>query len=84
MYMDFAQPLLEERGYGEYVRLPLADLPLLWLAFLSDPSNSGKIHSDVKTRWQQGDKEVRRSMCTPTYHAYCTYYTYCTCHAYYP
>ena len=48
MYMDFAQALIEERGYGDYVRLPLEHLPLLWLAYLSDPSNSGKIHSDVK------------------------------------
>ena len=36
MYMDFAQALLEERGYGEYVRLPIEHLPPLWLAYLSD------------------------------------------------
>ena len=62
MYMDFAQPLLEERGYGDYVRLPLEHLPLLWLAFLSDPSNSGKMHNNIKARWAQGDTEVVEAM----------------------
>ena len=62
MYMDFAQPLLEERGYGEYVRLPIEHLPLLWLAYLSDPSNSGKMHNDVKSRWLQGDEHVLVAM----------------------
>ena len=62
MYMDFAQALLEERGYGEYVRLPIEHLPPLWLAYLSDPSNSGKMHNDVKSRWLQGDEEVLAAM----------------------
>ena len=62
MYMDFAQRLLEERGYGEYVRLPIEHLPLLWLAYLSDPSNSGKMHNDVKSRWLQGDEHVLAAM----------------------
>ena len=62
MYMDFAQALLEERGYGEYARLPIEHLPLLWLAYLSDPSNSGKMHNDVKSRWLQGDEEVLAAM----------------------
>ena len=62
MYMDFAQALIEERGYGDYVRLPLEHLPLLWLAYLSDPSNSGKIHSDVKARWKQGEREARPAL----------------------
>jgi glucuronokinase len=64
MYMDFDKALIEERGYGEYVRLPVAHLPLLWLAYLSDPSNSGKIHSDVKARWKQGEPEVVEAMKT--------------------
>lgn len=50
--MDFEQSLIESRGYGEYRRIPTSNLPPLWLAYLSDPSNSGKIHSDVKARWK--------------------------------
>ena len=62
MYMDFAQSLLEERGYGDYVRLPIEKLPLLWLAYLADPSNSGKMHNNIKSRWAQGDQEVVDAM----------------------
>ena len=62
MYMDFDRELMEGRGYGEYARLPTENLPLLWLAYLSDPSNSGKIHSDVKARWKAGEREVVDAM----------------------
>mmetsp|Transcript_105739 Transcript_105739/g.341064 ORF Transcript_105739/g.341064 Transcript_105739/m.341064 type:complete len:627 (-) Transcript_105739:39-1919(-) len=64
MYMDFAEELLETRGYGDYQRLPCKNLPPLWLAYLPDPSNSGKIHSDVKARWRQGDQTVVQGMRT--------------------
>uniref|UniRef100_A0A7S3AL00 GHMP kinase C-terminal domain-containing protein n=1 Tax=Haptolina ericina TaxID=156174 RepID=A0A7S3AL00_9EUKA len=62
MYMDFDRELIESQGHGRYERLPTANLPPLWLAYLSDPSNSGKIHSDVKNRWLQGDAEVVEAM----------------------
>ena len=62
MFMDFEKSLIEGRGYGEYERLPTANLPYLWLAYLSDPSNSGKMHNDVKSRWLQGDEEVLAAM----------------------
>ena len=29
-------------------------LPKFWLAYQSDPSDSGKIHSDVSIRWKNG------------------------------
>mmetsp|Transcript_1685 Transcript_1685/g.5771 ORF Transcript_1685/g.5771 Transcript_1685/m.5771 type:complete len:215 (+) Transcript_1685:474-1118(+) len=64
MYMDFAEELVEPRGYGRYERLPAENLPPLWLAYLPDPSNSGKIHSDVKARWKQGENEVVEAMRT--------------------
>ena len=62
MYMDFAPELIYARGYGEYERLPTNRLPRLWLAFDKDPSNSGKIHADVKARWQRGDRDVHDAM----------------------
>ena len=58
MYMDFSKDVMEGQGHGNYDRLPTENLPPLWLAYLSDPSNSGKIHSDVKARWLQGDQVV--------------------------
>mmetsp|Transcript_30139 Transcript_30139/g.84930 ORF Transcript_30139/g.84930 Transcript_30139/m.84930 type:complete len:639 (-) Transcript_30139:115-2031(-) len=62
MYMDFAEEYVKNRGYGEYTRLPVENLPPLWLAYLPDPSNSGKIHSDVKARWKQGENKVVEGM----------------------
>lgn len=29
-------------------------LPLFWLAYLSDPSDSGRIHSNIRQRWLSG------------------------------
>ena len=37
---------------GVYVNMDQDKLPPLWLAYLGDPSDSGKIHSDVSTRWK--------------------------------
>ena len=34
----------------------------LYIMFSEDPSNSGKIHSDVKRRWEMGDEDVRGGM----------------------
>jgi glucuronokinase len=37
-------------------------MPPLWLSYLSDPSDSGKIHNDVKQRWLAGDQQVQEGM----------------------
>eukprot|EP00939_MAST-03C_sp_MAST-3C-sp1_P003404 g3404.t1 len=37
-------------------------LPTLWLCFVADPSDSGKIHSDVRRRWENGEAEVVAAM----------------------
>jgi glucuronokinase len=62
VYMDFNQAVMESQGYGAYVMMDYSSLPQLWLAYLSDPSDSGKIHSNVKQRWLQGEKEVVEGM----------------------
>ena len=54
VYMDFSQNLMEKLGYGMYHHLHVPNLPKLFLAYLADPSDSGKIHSDVAIRWQKG------------------------------
>jgi galactokinase/mevalonate kinase-like predicted kinase len=59
VHMDFEKEALTARGgHGAYSRLPLALLPPLYLAYAMDPSDSGKIHSDVKERYFRGDEEV--------------------------
>jgi glucuronokinase len=57
--MDFNRQELEAcGGHGRYTRLPLSQLPPLYLAYAMDPSDSGKIHSNVKERYFRGDEEV--------------------------
>ncbi len=59
-YMDFsgAKP--------SYERLDSALLPRFGLAYLAEQHlgtmESGRVHSQVKYRWQQGDAEVRKTM----------------------
>jgi glucuronokinase len=62
VYMDFSKSLMESQRHGNYEYLPADKLPPLWLAYLSDPSDSGKIHSNIKQRWLQKDKEVLEAM----------------------
>ncbi|XP_077064668.1 glucuronokinase with putative uridyl pyrophosphorylase [Siphateles boraxobius] len=62
VYMDFNKQLMDEQGYGEYIPLDMNDLPLFWLAYLSDPSDSGRIHSNVRQRWLNGDSAVVEAM----------------------
>lgn len=34
--------------------MDMGALPPFWLAYLSDPSDSGRIHSNVRERWLSG------------------------------
>jgi glucuronokinase len=64
--MDFDREHLSANGRGRYERIPSSALakfcPLLFLAYQHDPSDSGKIHSDVKQRWLNGETEVVEAM----------------------
>ena len=35
----------------------------LWLIYTDNPSDSGKVHSNVRQRWLRGDKAVHQAMC---------------------
>ena len=67
--MDFAEKFMKDHGYGQYTTLHktattfLQSLPF-WLAFESDPSDSGKIHSKVRERFLEGDETVIKAMKT--------------------
>ena len=59
VYMDFDKTLIEKQGYGKYERIDPALLPKLYVAYNTNLSKvSGKVHSDVRTRYDQGEKEV--------------------------
>eukprot|EP00659_Diplonema_papillatum_P004524 gene4524-7005_t len=61
VYMDFSKDLMDKQGYGAYRNLTVR-APPLFLMYATDPSDSGKIHSDVKLRWKAGDEEVVDAM----------------------
>lgn len=58
VYMDFDREYMEKHGHGKYQSLDVNLLPNLWLAYVADPDDSGKVHSAVKQRFLNGDKEV--------------------------
>jgi glucuronokinase len=62
VYMDFSSELMQGQGHGQYINLEMTHLPQFWLAYLNDPSDSGRIHSNVKARWERGDNEVHDAM----------------------
>uniref|UniRef100_A0A8C7KE18 Glucuronokinase with putative uridyl pyrophosphorylase n=1 Tax=Oncorhynchus kisutch TaxID=8019 RepID=A0A8C7KE18_ONCKI len=46
----------------DYIPMDMSSLPPFWLAYLSDPSDSGRIHSNVRQRWLNGEAEVIDAM----------------------
>ncbi|XP_035535669.1 glucuronokinase with putative uridyl pyrophosphorylase [Morone saxatilis] len=64
VYMDFSKKLMEDQGYGNYVSMNMSGLPPFWLAYLSDPSDSGRIHSNIRQRWLSGEPLVVEAMKT--------------------
>lgn len=59
VYMNFDRELIETRGYGDYQRLESRSLPKLYVAYNTHLSKvSGKVHSDVKARFERGEKKV--------------------------
>lgn len=62
VYMDFSKELMESRGYGRYEYIDSDLMPPLVLAYGREPSESGRVHRDVKFRYQQGDPEVVGAM----------------------
>ena len=62
VYMDFAKEVMDAQGYGNYEEIHIKPPETLFLLYARDPSDSGKIHSDVKDRWKLGDPEVVAAM----------------------
>ena len=49
-------------GYGNYTALDVSQLPPLFLVYCPNPSDSGRIHSDVKQKWLAGDTKIVEGM----------------------
>ena len=62
--MDFSKDLMATQGHGDYQYLDSSLIPNLFLAYLSQPADSGKVHSNLKYRYQQNDQLVVKAMKT--------------------
>ncbi|MGB9596887.1 MAG: hypothetical protein ACPL7B_11455, partial [Candidatus Poribacteria bacterium] len=65
VYMDFDRNLMETKGYGLYEPMDAKLLPNMFLAYTDNPGkDSGKMHNEVRFRFNQGDKEIINAMAT--------------------
>lgn len=64
VYMDFSKKAFENnKGVcGDYKTMKEEEMPDLLLAWCDRPSESGKVHSDIKARFEKGDSEVIKAM----------------------
>ncbi|KAI8075143.1 ribosomal protein S5 domain 2-type protein [Gongronella butleri] len=62
VFMDFNKEYMEANGHGQYTPLPVSLVPDLYLAYIAHPEDSGKVHSTVKKRFLDGDKQVIDAM----------------------
>lgn len=66
--MDFNEQVMQQQGHGLYERLDPDLLALdgrqglLHVMYADNPSDSGRVHADVKQRWLAGDPDVRATM----------------------
>ncbi len=59
VYMDFNKKYMEAKKHGKYERLDPALLPQLYIAYKTELGKvSGKVLSDIKTRFEKGDPLV--------------------------
>ena len=52
--MDFTKEIMDTQGHGNYIQLDESLAPPMWLSFIRNPSDSGKIHSNVRERYNNG------------------------------
>jgi glucuronokinase len=63
VYMDLNEQLFTERGFGEYEPMNPEIMPSLYLAYDADSGKvSGKVHDDLRHRFEKGDTQVIRTL----------------------
>ena len=61
--MDFSEPLMTSRGYGEYVELDPALFPNVFVAYRTSLSEGTEVfHNDIRSRYNRGEKKVVQAM----------------------
>mmetsp|Transcript_38945 Transcript_38945/g.97841 ORF Transcript_38945/g.97841 Transcript_38945/m.97841 type:complete len:358 (+) Transcript_38945:256-1329(+) len=62
VFMDFEEAHMRRTGRGRYSRVDPASLPRLHVVWANSPSDSGRVHSGVRQRWLDGEREVHSGM----------------------
>ncbi|PIA44094.1 hypothetical protein AQUCO_01700009v1 [Aquilegia coerulea] len=62
VYMDFSKEHMDKLGHGIYTPMDTSLLPPLHLIYAENPSDSGKVHSNVRKRWLDGEEFIISSM----------------------
>ena len=65
VYMDFAKPILDKQGYGDYQRLDVSLLPNVYVAYRTSLSEGTEVfHNNLRERWRMNDPVVVEAMKT--------------------
>lgn len=65
VFMDFDEEHMREHGHGRYEPIDPALLPPLYVAYTTRLSEGTEVfHNDIRSRWENGDPEVRAAMKT--------------------
>ena len=63
VYMNFDKKIMEAKKHGDYERIDPKLLPRLYIAYKTELGKvSGKVLSDIKTRWEKGDEHVVKTL----------------------
>ncbi len=63
VYMNFDKEYIEKKQHGDYERIDPNSLPKLYIAYKTELGKvSGKVLSDIKSRWEKGDEHVVKTL----------------------
>ncbi|MFP4521345.1 MAG: mevalonate kinase [Fibrobacterota bacterium] len=63
VFMDFDKKFFDKNGHGIYEELPADSLPGLYAAYRTDIAEvSGKVHNNIKERFELGDRKIISAM----------------------
>jgi glucuronokinase len=63
VYMNFDRKIMESKKHGDYDRIDPKLLPRLYIAYKTELGKvSGKVLSDIKTRWEKGEEHVVKTL----------------------
>lgn len=63
VFMDFSKSIMDSLGHGIYERMDSNLLPKLFVAYMEGSGkDSGKMHNEVRFRFNRGDKKIMEAM----------------------